>query len=138
MLPQDAQCAKRCSSQFSKEYIKSVRAHCFDLSHNELDIVLLGQLIASTNTSSQVVRESRHLEKERESIHNVLPCWQDCVCKDVSLFAHNRQKAAEKSGIELKGEWSNTTCAWKLTSTAEALPVLSVSRVCSWIPPQLF
>ena len=57
-------CVKRCSSQFSKEYIKSVRAHCFDLSHNELDMVLLGQLIATTNTSSQVVRESRHLEEK--------------------------------------------------------------------------
>ena len=56
-------CVKQCSSQFSKEYIKSVRAHCFDLSHYEVDMVLLGQLIATTNSSRQVVRESRHLEE---------------------------------------------------------------------------
>ena len=67
----ECSCTKRCSSSYSKG--KGIHAHCCDLSHNELDMVLLGKLIATTNTSSQVVWESRQLE-ERESIYNIPSC----------------------------------------------------------------
>ena len=81
-------CAKRCSSQFSKECIKSVRAYCFDLSHNELDMVLLGQLITTTNTSSQVVRESHHLEKERKRAYTTYYHAGKVVCAKTFLVLH--------------------------------------------------
>lgn len=59
-------CVKKCSSQFSSQCIRDMRNHCFDLSHSELDMVILGQLAASTNTSDGVVVSSRHHLKERE------------------------------------------------------------------------
>ena len=50
-------------------------SRCFDLSHGELDMAILGQLLASTNASNMVAVESRHAEKERQSAYNVQSCW---------------------------------------------------------------
>ena len=58
-------CSKKCSDQFSLGYIRDMRAQCYDLTHNELDMVLLGQLAAATNTSEKVIVESGHLERKR-------------------------------------------------------------------------
>lgn len=41
---------------------------CFDLGHGELDMVILGQLAASTNTSDGVVVSSYHQQRESEGI----------------------------------------------------------------------
>ena len=65
-------CSKKCSSQFSLSYIQDMRAQCYELSHNELDLVLLGQLVASTNTSDMVVVDSGHLGKERKRIEHFI------------------------------------------------------------------
>ena len=35
-------CVKRCSKQFSLEYIRSVRRECAELEHAELDMAILG------------------------------------------------------------------------------------------------
>ena len=72
-------CSKKCSSQFSLSYIRDMRAQCYDLSHNELDLVLLGQLVASTNTSEKVVVESGHLGKERRRTGRITMLERLCV-----------------------------------------------------------
>ena len=51
-------------------------------------MVLLGQLIATTNTSSQVVRDSRHLEKERERAYTSYYHAGKIVCAKTFLFLH--------------------------------------------------
>ena len=51
-------CSRKCSAQLSALYIRDMRAQCYDLIHGELDIVLLGQLMASTNVSHNVVESS--------------------------------------------------------------------------------
>lgn len=79
---------KQRSAQFSKEHIQSMRAQCLQLSRNELDMVLLGQLIASTNTSDKVVQESRHLEKERERTYSTYNHAGKPVCAKTFLFLH--------------------------------------------------
>ena len=79
---------KQRSAQFSKEHIQSMRAQCLQLSCNELDMVLLGQLIASTNTSDKVVQESRHLEKERERTYSTYNHADKPVCAKTFLFLH--------------------------------------------------
>ena len=40
-----------CSLQFDRDYIASVRDSCLELSHNELDMLLMGQIIACTDDS---------------------------------------------------------------------------------------
>ena len=53
-------------------------------SHNELDLVLLGQLVASTNTSEKVVVESGHLGKERKKAYRLYKI----VCGKTFRFLH--------------------------------------------------
>lgn len=45
---------KPCRSQFSLEYLTFVRESCLELSHSELDMAIMGQLVAGMNTSSTV------------------------------------------------------------------------------------
>ena len=78
-------CSKKCSSQFSLKYIRDMRAECYDLTHTELDMVLLGQLVASTNTSGKVVVESGHLGKERQFTQSFIMLARWCV-EEHSVF----------------------------------------------------
>ena len=57
---------KQCCTQFSREYILSVRQSCAELVRSELDLVILGQLLAFTNRSPGTVTTSRHAAGERE------------------------------------------------------------------------
>ena len=57
---------KQCYTQFSQEYILSVRQSCAVLTRSELDLAILGQLLAFTNRSPGVVTASRHVAGERE------------------------------------------------------------------------
>ena len=41
-----------CSSQFERKYIASIRDSCFELSHDELDLLLIGQIMACTSSNS--------------------------------------------------------------------------------------
>ena len=36
-------CSRKCSSQFIAAHIRNVRAQCYELSHDEVDMVLLGR-----------------------------------------------------------------------------------------------
>ena len=40
-----------CSLQFDRDYISSVRDSCLELSHSELDMLLMGQILACTDGS---------------------------------------------------------------------------------------
>ena len=57
---------KQCCTQFSNEYLLSVRQSCAELTRSELDLVILGQLLAFTNQSPGVVTASRHAAQKRE------------------------------------------------------------------------
>ena len=82
------QCSKKCSAQFSPRYILEARARCFDLSHGELDMVILGQLFASTNASDMVAVESRHTERERQRVHTMYSHAGKGVCVKTFRFLH--------------------------------------------------
>ena len=90
-------CTKRCSSQFSKDHIQSMRANCLQLSHNELDMVLLGQLVASTNTSDKVVTESRHTNKERKRGYTTYYHAGKVMCTKTFIFLHTVGKKRLKT-----------------------------------------
>ena len=81
-------CSKKCSSQFSVNYVRDIRAQCYDLTHSELDMVLLGQLMASTNTSQKVVVESGHLEAERKRSYTTFYHAGKVVCGKTFSFLH--------------------------------------------------
>ena len=52
---------KQCCTQLSREDILSARQSCAELTRSELDMVILGQLRAHTNSSTGVVTASRHV-----------------------------------------------------------------------------
>ena len=68
---------KACSEQFSLEYVASFRASCVELSRGELDLAIMGYLVAGMNTSSTVSTVSRH--------KNLFSPRQTSLLKDVQL-----------------------------------------------------
>lgn len=81
-------CVKRCSTQFSLEYVRSVRRQCAELEHAELDMAILGQLMASTNTSFTVSTVARHAESERQRSYTSFVHQGKSVCTQMFLFLH--------------------------------------------------
>ena len=51
---------KSCSLQFTKDYVKDVRLSCIELTTTELDLVIMGQLLACTNTSQRIITDVHH------------------------------------------------------------------------------
>ena len=54
-----------CSTQFSAEYIIEMRAQAYLLTHDELDMVILGSLMTTMNRSENIT-DGRHKPKKRE------------------------------------------------------------------------
>ena len=121
-------CSRKCSAQFSALYIRDMRAQCYDLSHGELDMVLLGQLMGSTNVSHNVVVESGHLEKGRQKNYTTFHHAGKIVCGKTFRFLHTvgRKRMYHLVKSLLKGEWAHTTNTWKHTQMAK---ILTASRV---------
>lgn len=74
---------RACSTQFSTEYVTSVRESCAELSRLELDMAILGYLVGGMNTSSTVSVVSRHKPCERESTHHLSPPGEASVRENV-------------------------------------------------------
>ena len=115
-------CSKKCSSQFSVNYVRDIRAQCYDLTHSELDMVLLGQLMASTNTSEKVVVDSGHLEVERKRCYTTFYHAGKVVCGKTFRFLHT--VGSKRLNQKLQKPRTNTTHTWKYTQTTKALTVI--------------
>ena len=85
-------CAKAkgqpCLRQFSPEYVKSVRESCAELTRGELDMVILGQLMASVNTSTTVSTTARHEASEREKSYTIFTHQGKPICTRMFRFLH--------------------------------------------------
>ena len=100
-MANDCGYTKKCSKQFSIEYMVSVRESCAELTHGELDMGILGQLMASTNTSTSVSTIARHREADRQRASTSYIKARQCVLK-CSGFS---MALALRGLKELKGEW---------------------------------
>ena len=81
-------CSRKCSAQFSLNYIRDLQKQCYNLIRGELDMVILGQLLASTNASDKVVIESEHLEQERQKRHTTFHHAGKIVCQKTFKLLH--------------------------------------------------
>ena len=81
-------CNKKCSSQFTVEYVTSVRSCCAELTHSELDMAIMGQLAAFVNTGSQVSTAARHKEGERKKAYTSFFHQGKPVCSRTFQFLH--------------------------------------------------
>ncbi len=57
-------CAKECSSFFEESYLIKMRSDCSEMTHQELDALIMGQLLAVVNCSSET-SSSRHTKHTR-------------------------------------------------------------------------
>ena len=58
-----------CSRQFSLSYVEEFRALCAELTPAELDMVIMGQLVARMNTSDIVFTLAWHKENDCEKCY---------------------------------------------------------------------
>ena len=77
-----------CSQQFTTEYVLEVRSFCLELSRSELDMVLLGQMMASMNFSNTIGTESRHAETTRQRPRTFHSHQGKAVCAQTFRFLH--------------------------------------------------
>ena len=98
---------KPCSGQFSAEYVKKMRLSCMELTREQLDMFLMGQLTAFTNNSTTVVVESRHRPDERQRGYANFFHQGKSICATTFKFLHgighkrlrNVSKALHSSGV---------------------------------------
>ena len=84
----------QCCEQFSPEYVTSARETCTELTRSELDMAILGQLAAATNTSSTLstgmlsTGRTHHAETERERWYTSYFHQGKPVCQKMFRFLH--------------------------------------------------
>lgn len=79
-----------CSKQFSRDHYATMRGHAAELSWGELNMTVMGQIMALTACDSRPLNctKHRHAEKERERSHTTYYHHGHKVCKRTFLFLH--------------------------------------------------
>jgi len=79
-----------CSSQFLPEHYSRVRGNAAELSWGELNMTIMGQVMALTQCDSQLLNCSKHRHslKEREKTFTTFYHQGHHICKKTSLFLH--------------------------------------------------
>ena len=80
-----------CSSTFTADSLESYRRECSELTRAELDITLLGQLVAFTNSSTHCAhyKGSSSSRDWPETLSYLLAWWKKNMQEDLSLLAHH-------------------------------------------------
>ena len=79
---------KPCSGQFHPLYVKVTRLNFSELTTEQLDLVIMGQLIANSSTSDTVVTESRHKATERRKAYTRHFHQGRPICPAMFRFIH--------------------------------------------------
>ncbi len=79
---------KDCVLQFSASHVQECRSQCQQISRLELDMLLIGQLLAFGDISSGVSTESRHSPSPRVRIHYSYHHKGKSICLKTFLFLH--------------------------------------------------
>ena len=79
-----------CSTTFTADCLESCRRECCELTRAELDMALLGQLSAFTNTSTLTVHSTkdRHPSTSRQKTYRLFWHGGRRVCRKMFLFLH--------------------------------------------------
>ena len=93
--------SRPCSLQFTAEQVSTVRGSCSELGQAELDMVVMGQLMAGMNDNPTTNPVSRNRTRERRRAHYSLLHRGQPVCEKMFRFLHNigdtRYKNLKKS-----------------------------------------
>ena len=75
--------------QFSKEQYRDIRSQCAELSHAELDMVIMGQIMATTSSSDLTRHSLTHCKKENRQRSYTSFYHQGLrVCRKTFIFLH--------------------------------------------------
>ncbi len=80
---------QNCVQQFSASVVQEFRSQCQQLSRNELDMILIGQLEAFGDNSDNTSTEWRHSPTQRSRIHCSYHHKGKIVCLKMFLFLHD-------------------------------------------------
>ena len=79
---------EQCCQQFSTEYITEVRSRCLSLSRDELEMAILGQIMANSNSSSSIVLDHGVSNKELQRSHCRYSHGGQPICRCMFQFFH--------------------------------------------------
>ena len=79
---------KNCIHQFSVKYIQDIRSQCFQLSRQELDMLLFGQLLANADKTEITCTEWRHSPHVRSRMSCSYRHQGKSICLRTLLFIH--------------------------------------------------
>ena len=83
-------CAMACTSKFSLQHIELTRANAAQLSRGELDMAIMGQVMAFTSCSQATLNSTRHRHKPKQRQKNRMVFDHNGyqVCRNTFLFLH--------------------------------------------------
>ncbi len=86
-------CARNCYQRFSADYVSTFRLHCLELTSQELDLAVLGQMSAFVNTSSSTSDDS-HVVRMRKNTYSTYyhQCKQVCSSMFGFLFTVGKKR----------------------------------------------
>ena len=67
-LEQGCGCTARCSSYFDESHYAKMRSDCLELTHDELDLVIMGELLCCTHDDDEVGPRYRHASRPRQRL----------------------------------------------------------------------
>ena len=99
-----------CFSQFPFEHVLEVRASCSELTRSELDMVVMGQLMAGMNSDPTTKPGSRHTVKDRWRASSSFYHQGKPVCERMFRFIHtigetrfkNLKKSLRSFGLAMR------------------------------------
>ena len=130
---------KPCSSQFSTDHVMSVRASCSELTRSELDMVVMGQMMAGMNDDTTTNSESRHRAKVRQRVAITFHHQGKQICERMFRFLHtlgetrykNLKKSLQSQGLSTRSHGNlkhSPAHALSLSSTEFVLRFLSTMQ----------
>ena len=124
-----------CSSLFIPDHVLSVRASCSELTRSELDMVVMGQLMAGMDNDTTTNTLSRNVAKDRQRASYSFYHQGKPICEKMFRFLHNigetRCKNLKKS---LRSNGLSTRCHGNLKrSPAHALSLSSTEFVVRFV-----
>jgi hypothetical protein len=81
-------CKLECSSYFDAEHYQATRDDCREMKKEELDLVVLGQIMAFIHTSGTVGTQSRHTPSPRQRSRVEFAHNGRTICKVTFLMLH--------------------------------------------------
>ena len=101
-----------CCKLFSADHYLSVRGALTEMTNNELDLMVMGQIRAQCFPSPSAPSHSASSERDAHC-HEVFSPRATCVSADLSVSAHHRDQVLQKHQGKLLAQWTSSKSIWQ-------------------------